>query len=715
MGSFSGNRRQGLAQPEWLLALAFAAVVALCLPPQAAPAKGEPLQTALIEWEELNGAEADIALRRAREAGVTAYRIVLNWYSIAPFERPAAFNPEDPADPAYRWAAMDSKIQRLNANGVEPILSINYPPVWAGGAGFSLAPDAVEMGRFLRAAARRYSGAFQGLPRVRLWQMWNEANVDAHFSPQFDPGGQPVSPAAYRRLVNEGYAGVKSVHGDNVVIAGGLSPFAVPAGFTRTMAPLRFMRDLFCLSNTQPATATCNDPVHFDVWAAHPYTRGGPTHKAEVADDASLGDLPAMQALLASGARVGNIVSSQTRRLWVTEFSWDTAPPDPRATPLRLQARWVSEALYRMWQNGVSLVTWLQLRDHPFPGGENQAGLFYRGGPLLGCDTPKLSLPAFRFPFVAFRQGKSISIWGRTPGGRPGQVVVEQVSGKKWARVASLRTDGFGIFSRVLKTKAKSGTFVQSQAYTRRYRDLVVCDGASSYWRLGERTGDAARDELGARPGKYEGGVALAAASALRADNDPSARLVGGESRVSLGPLFSPRTVEMWLNTRATFAVAFSSRNADGQGIYIGTTGEGRVVVFDTFGFTTARAVNDGNWHHVVYTYDGSVGRIYIDGAEAASLAGARAEVGEPSWVGYDALYKNRFVGTVDEVAVYGAPLSAARVRLHFQARAKNLTFGGTTKLRGSYLRARLASGAKTASLPFSLARVPDRPVLPFG
>ena len=49
----------------------------------------------------------------------------------------------------------------------------------------------------------------------------------------------------------------------------------------------------------------------------------------------------------------------------MTEFGWDSAPADPKGVPLQLHARWVSEALYRMWYSGVSLVTWYRLRDGP--------------------------------------------------------------------------------------------------------------------------------------------------------------------------------------------------------------------------------------------------------------------------------------------------------------------------------------------------------------
>lgn len=708
MGS---NRRRRALVPA--LMLACASVLSLAAAGAASAAKGEPLVTAIIEHEELDHKDVDLALKRARDGGLTAYRVILRWYEVAPVERPENFDAEDPAHPAYRWEAFDLKIRRLRAFGLEPLVTVNYPPLWAGG-GYMPHPDPAEFGRFLKAAARRYSGDFQGLPRIRNWMIWNEPNVLLFLSPQVN-GEQLISPANYRTLVNEGAAAVKSVKSDNVVIAGGLSPFGVPQDVeTRTIPPLRFMRELLCLSNGAPPVPTCSDKTAFDVWASHPYTRGGPTRQATNPEDASIGDLTEVKQILDAGVRAGHIVASQKLRHWVTEFSWDTSPPDPNAVPMRLQARWTAEALYRMWKNGVSLVTWLQLRDFPYPQSETQAGVYFRGGPSFICDRPKLTLGAYRFPFVAFKEGRFLSVWGRTPRGVAGKVVVEQLSGKKWKKIATVSTDRFGIFERRYKKKATRGSYVEASSYTRAYRELVTCDGASAYWRLGERAGTAARDEVNGGSGSYASGVGLNTRGALASDNDPAVTLSAGDTKVSLGMIDRPRTVELWLKTRATNAVAFSNRNDVNHFVYLGVSASGRLLVFDSAPLESSRAVNDDAWHHVVYTYDGRTGRLYVDGALEASAEYTRLEGAAPASLGFDAALQNRFVGSLDELAVYANPLSADQVRAHFTTAARNLTVRQSAKLSGSYLRARLTKGA-TSSLPFSLARPPDVTYNPFG
>jgi hypothetical protein len=148
-----------------------------------------------------------------------------------------------------------------------------------------------------------------------------------------------------------------------------------------------------------------------------------------------------MRALLMAAKRLGTIVSRSRPQFWVTEFSWDTNPPDPKGVPMKLHARWVSEALFRMWKAGVSAVIWFRLQDDPLRVSPYQSGFYTASG------HAKYSLEAFRFPFVAFSNASGVSIWGRTPSGKPGAVIVERKTGNAWVNAVRLRADGNGLFS----------------------------------------------------------------------------------------------------------------------------------------------------------------------------------------------------------------------------------------------------------------------------
>jgi hypothetical protein len=458
----AGARRRGVLHTATVrMRLAVAAVLAALsalpaagggarglLPAAASPAPGG-LETAVTDPVAFGGPAVQTALRGVRRTGAHAVRLHLEWRRVAPTgsHKPAAFNAADPAEPAYRWSGFDRQVELAAAAGLEPIVSVQVAPEWAErsptGAEGTRNPSPSEFGSFARAAARRYGGGFRGLPRVRYWQAWNEPNLDWFLMPQFQ-GGAAVSPAAYRALLNAFAAAVKSIHRDNVVIAGGTSPFGE---INRAVSPLRFMRELLCIR------PSCSARVTFDVWAHHPYTNGGPTHQARQPDDVSLGDLPDMRRLLDTAWRTKHIRAARRPAFWVTEFSWDSYPPDRYAVPLSLHGRWVSEAMYRMWRAGVSLVTWFQLRDEPLGTSNFQSGLYFSTGTGYRLTRAKPALTAFRFPFVALRSGSRTLVWGRTPGGNPAQVAVEQQSGRAWKRVAVLRTTPLGIFTARLQSK----------------------------------------------------------------------------------------------------------------------------------------------------------------------------------------------------------------------------------------------------------------------
>jgi hypothetical protein len=444
--------------------VAGALTAALLVPGSAGASR--PLRTAVVDAGPFNvPARMPDAFDGVRAAGATAIRIYAIWRRTAPASRPANFDPANPADPAYDWSLLDEQVRLAKARRLEPILSIEGAPDWAEGPGEGLAgtvrPSPTEFGLFAQAAARRYSGSFEGLPRVRYWQAWNEPNYFRHLGPQYDtPLSQPVrrssrllSPDIYRALVNSFADAVHGVNAGNLVIAGGLSPFGNENAGTHVARTLPFMRALLCMTRRNRPQPGCAKRIKLDVWSHHPYTSGGPTHHALSPDDVSLGDLPEMRRLLRAAVRAKHIVSRRRVDFWATELSWDTDPPDPNAVPMRLHRRWVAEALYRMWLNGISLVTWFQIRDSSSRvAGEHvfQSGLYFEcdGGVL--CGGPKPSLTAFRFPFVAFTSGDGVLVWGRTPWGRRGRVVIER-RGSRWRKVVTLQSDRYGIFTRRLR------------------------------------------------------------------------------------------------------------------------------------------------------------------------------------------------------------------------------------------------------------------------
>jgi hypothetical protein len=412
----------------------------------ASAAAAGPLRTGIVDPGAFGDPRTgERAFARTKAAGGSLAKVLVFWRGAAP-RRPE--NPADPDDPAYSngfWQNLDFQVTAARRHGLDPILYVQGAPSWAEGSGpgdpGTVRPDPVEFGRFARALATRYSGSFvpnqdpyaEPLPRVRYWQAWNEPNRDYFFMPQYERG-RIVSATHYRAMVNRFANAVHAVDPTNVVIAGGLAPIGKPG----KPAPLSFMR-LFLSA-----------PVEFDVWAHHPYTSGGPTHRATNRNDVSLGDLPKMRALLRSAVRTGRVVAGGAVGFWVTEFSWDSNPPDPRALRSVLHARWTSEALYRMWRNGVSAVVWFKVQDDPLSATAYQSGLYLANG------RPKRSLKAFRFPVVGFARRGGVYVWGRTPGGAPGRIAIQIKVGRRWRQLARISANSSGIFSRRLRTRSRA-------------------------------------------------------------------------------------------------------------------------------------------------------------------------------------------------------------------------------------------------------------------
>lgn len=420
--------------------------IVLGLPIASGPAfaHGPALQTSVTQNEPpVTGGQ--LAFSHVRAAGASFDVISIPWSDIAPASRPRGFSPSNPRSPGYDWREFDHQVIGVAASGLQPVVSIASPPAWGVLAGTST-PDAVQLSQFAHAAAVRYDGRTRGLPRVRYWTAWNEPNVSLFLAPQRQ-GGRTVSVARYRNIVNDLAAQVHRVNRGNRVVAGQLFPNSVNRPDLQAIGPLAFTRALFCLSSGRAPHATCHNPVHADVWSIHPYGSGQPSDRPSDPDSVWIGNLSSLHTLIRAAQRAGTLVSRGPAQLWVTEFGWNTNPPNPAGVPVALDGRWIAEALYRMWAAGVTVASYFDLRDDVSPGSIFHSGLYSACPGGLTCDQPKPALTAFRFPFVAFTAGHRVLVWGRTPRGRARRVNIQIATARGWQGLVSLRTDGDGIFT----------------------------------------------------------------------------------------------------------------------------------------------------------------------------------------------------------------------------------------------------------------------------
>jgi hypothetical protein len=442
----------------------------------------------------LMGSDAEareLALARIRAAGATVVRIPVEWRYIVSATPPTAFDASDPASPAYSFGAVDAAVRATVAAGLTPLLVVSRAPAfaeapdrWPYAYPGSWAPNPVAFGEFATAVARRYDGSFPDplalgatLPRVRLFQAWNEPNLARYLEPQWVAAGgrwRAFSPLIYRQLLNAFYEAVKAVVPGDVVIAAGIAPNGEPAGVGR-MTPARFLRAMLCLEDG--GQRGCPDPPHFDVLAFHPLSFESPDRAAASAQDIAIADIAKVTTLLSAARRDGTALPRTRKALWVTELNWESAPQAPHGVPGRLQALWISRALHRLWIAGVALADWQFLVD-PYPaltlatptGGTVQvsrpAGLYSPGpGGDFAAARAKPFLRGFTLPFDPLRiDRRRVRVWALLSQARQPLALQRLVQGRRWRTIATLHADRQGVLNRLVALRGAVELRVTSAA-----------------------------------------------------------------------------------------------------------------------------------------------------------------------------------------------------------------------------------------------------------
>ena len=196
-----------------------------------------------------------------------------------------------------------------------------------------------------------------------------------------------------------------------------------------------------------------------------------------------------------------------------------------------------------------------------------------------------------------------------------------------------------------------------------------------------------AADSKGSNTGDYVNGVTLGAAGALAGDANTAATFDGVNDYVqAVGTTGLPvgaslRSVEMWFKTTsAVRQVLFdygARANDDEFGLWLNAGGASMTAW--GYGpndktFTLPSAVNDGTWHQVVKTYDGTSITLYIDGVALPSQAAPRTTTMDSYGFGIGAVIVpgdinsgGYFNGSLDEVSFYTTVLNQTTVTNHYQ------------------------------------------------
>ncbi|MGI8427762.1 MAG: hypothetical protein ACR2OB_00285 [Solirubrobacteraceae bacterium] len=394
-----------------------------------------------------------------RRLGVGRIRVFVPWAGLAPDAgsraRPRGFDGADPAAyPAPGWASYDAIVRDATTRGIGLDLDVGAPPpAWASRPGAphprtqpQWKPLAPEFGLFVRAVATRYSGRYtppgasKPLPRVDFWSIWNEPNFGPDLAPQaIDHSTVEVSPALYRGLVHAAWRALGATgHGHDTILIGELAPRGITVGDSPGnfggMVPLRFLRALYCVDNTDRALRAAaavrrgcpsdasgsarfarDNPglFHASGFADHPYPQGEAPNvpTPQEPDYADLPQLPKLERTLDALQRAYG--SSSRVDVYSTEYGYKTNPPEPGFPPPQRAAYYMNWGEYLSWRDPrVRSYDQYLLVDPPIvhTSAPFESGLEFADG------TPKPAYDAYRMPLylpvTTTKRGEALEVWG---------------------------------------------------------------------------------------------------------------------------------------------------------------------------------------------------------------------------------------------------------------------------------------------------------------
>jgi glycosyl hydrolase family 1 len=353
--------------------------------------------------------------------GVTLVRYTVHWDQVAPTRPTRALASNDPA---YHWTAADEVLKGLHARGIEPLVTLYGAPRWASGSskGNAAPKNWRTFADFAYVAAKRY-------PFVRKWTIWNEPNQNLYLA--------KTSPDMYvKTLLNPGYAAIHRAN-RSALVAGGVT---APRGNSHGYGPLAWVKGL------------AKAHAKLDAYAHNPY----PTRPRETPLAGACGycDVISMANLGRLSKQVQHYLGKKP--IWLTEYGYQTNPPDPFGVSPNLQATYVGEAAMRAYQlAGVTTLVQYLLKDEPQVD-RFQTGLFTVHG------SPKPGYYAFRFPLAQVsRDGTRAALWGQIRPGKGLRTYRLEVSTRgvwRWAG-PNRSTNRYGAFATTIS--APEGSLVR--------------------------------------------------------------------------------------------------------------------------------------------------------------------------------------------------------------------------------------------------------------
>lgn len=235
------------------------------------------------------------------------------------------------------------------------------------------------------------------------------------------------------------------------------------------------------------------------------------------------------------------------------------------------------------------------------------------------------------------------------------------------------------------------------------YRDLVLADGPVAYWPMDEASGTTVKDVVGASAMTLSGTYTLASAGPFPEVGQAGKAIVwdgsSGKGSVADNAALSVTgaiTLETWIKTSAASGIFLCKAvtpfgNLADRCYEMDMLSNTIYFVLGNRSSTTTTAaiaatgINNGAWHHLVGTWDGTTGAgkqvLYVDGVSVAtgsptitsiSDTADALTVGKPNGV-------NNFPlnGSQAHAAIYNKALTSDQVLAHFKEGRRGGVVGG--------------------------------------
>lgn len=222
------------------------------------------------------------------------------------------------------------------------------------------------------------------------------------------------------------------------------------------------------------------------------------------------------------------------------------------------------------------------------------------------------------------------------------------------------------------------------------YAEEVLADGPLGYWRLEETSGTDIADSSG---NGNDGVITLGDSGSPdltqpgipgsdEGDTGAEFLTVTDAGHISFGStpwsdIVDGLTLEAWIipSPDGSSQKRVISRNKSGYRLtYKANTDEIFFVVGSTEISASALGIGDGEWHHVVGTFDTITARIFVDGVEVVNSGEVNHAVpnnSENLYIGWEdsgIVTSDKYKGSIDEPAIYDYRLPDNRILAHYNA-----------------------------------------------